>query len=170
MSIASMLDAIIRREGSAYTDDPYDNGGATKYGITQNTLSAWRQRDVPKDEVKALTENEARQIYTAFYLVRPGFQRLEHEDVQAMMLDAAVQHGPEAATKMLQRALKVKDDGVLGQVTLTAAHLMNPRRLCVMLLAQRARYYGRIITNDPTQARFAAGWMNRLGECMEQVA
>src|SRR5690606_41674791 len=35
--IELIIDDIIRREGTAYTEHPSDRGGATKYGITQST-------------------------------------------------------------------------------------------------------------------------------------
>ena len=36
-------------------------------GITQGTLAAWRGRPVSIEEVRALTEEEAREIYRANY-------------------------------------------------------------------------------------------------------
>ena len=35
------------------------------------------------------------------------------------------------------------------------------------VLGQRLRHLGRLITNDPKQSAFAAGWMNRMAEFVE---
>ena len=52
MTIAQMLDQIIAAEGG-YVDDENDAGGATNFGITQATLTAWRSpATVTKDDVK----------------------------------------------------------------------------------------------------------------------
>lgn len=34
-------------------------------------------------------------------------------------------------------------------------------------IGQRLRHLGRLITNDPKQSAFAAGWMNRMAEFVE---
>ena len=40
MTDDDIIDGIIRREGSTYTNDPADPGGPTKYGITLATHHA----------------------------------------------------------------------------------------------------------------------------------
>lgn len=38
-TIDDIISDIIRAEGTAYTNDPRDSGGPTKYGITQAALA-----------------------------------------------------------------------------------------------------------------------------------
>jgi len=38
------------------------------------------------------------------------------------------------------------------------------------VLGQRLRHLGRLITHDPKQSAFAAGWMNRMAEFVEGTA
>ena len=39
----------------------------------------------------------------------------------------------------------------------------------VMMIAERCRFYGRVITRRPSQAVFAAGWANRIAEFIEEI-
>ena len=166
-----VITGIMRREGwDKFTDHPDDHGGPTKWGITLATFRGVHGMDATVEQLQALDEAGARAIYREVFLVRPGIGRIVNDEVRAVVLDAAVNHGPARAIKMLQRALGLPDDGVIGNVTLAALPHLDGRKLAVRVLAARARVYGRIITNDPKQATFAAGWMNRLAELLEGVA
>jgi len=163
MTIEDILDDIIRREGG-YVDHPADRGGPTRYGITLATLADWRNRKVTDEDVKNISETEAREIYRQRYLIAPGLHKIQDEKVKALAVDCAVNHGPRNAVKMLQEAAHVFADGVLGPKTEYAVNRMDASALYRRLCAERAKFYGRLITKDPSQAVFAAGWMNRLAE------
>jgi lysozyme family protein len=166
---AEMIAAIIRREGG-FVDDPDDPGGATKFGITARTLSDWRNRPVTREHVQFLSEAEASEIYRDRYLLRPGIGLVEPEKLRAAVLDAAVQFGPRRAIEMLQRALGVKADGILGPLTREAMKNAGERAGLVRFEAERVRAYGRTITDNPKLAKFAAGWANRCAEMIEALA
>ena len=48
-----------------YVNHTLDKGGATNFGITQDTMNSWRKRNrLPSGSVKTdLTKQEAREIY-----------------------------------------------------------------------------------------------------------
>ncbi|MCX8016383.1 MAG: hypothetical protein N2690_00570 [Rhodocyclaceae bacterium] len=153
--IERILDDILRREGG-YVDHPADRGGPTKFGVTAKTLGDWRGlgRPASAEEVRALSEEEARAIYRQRYIVEPGLEAIRHPGLLALMVDSAVHAGPKRAVQWLQTALAAADQGALyGKV-----------------LAQRLRHLGRLIASDPSQAAFAAGWMNRQAEFVEAAA
>lgn len=168
--VLAMINRVISREGGdKFTNHPADKGGPTKFGITQNTLKEWRQKDVSVDEVVLLTIDEARKIYYHNYFVTPGFDKFPPQ-IQELLFDAAVNHGVYGATVQLQKAVGVTADGVIGPKTLEAIAKMDYGKLWRSLLAERLSYYGKIITNNPSQAVFAHGWMNRVGELLRQGA
>jgi len=169
MTDSDIIGDIIKREGG-YVDHPADKGGPTKFGITLATLAEWRGYAVNAGDVEALTEAEAWKIYRKRYLEDTRIVKIANPDLRAIVLDAAVNHGPVQAIRQLQRALGVPDDGVIGAVTLAALPYLNPRTVCVKQLAQRARFYGKIISHDHSQAVFAAGWADRLADLLEAVA
>lgn len=167
MNVGKIIADIMAREGSQYTNDPIDRGGPTKFGITQKTLSEFRARPVTPEEVAELTEEEARSIYFQLYVRGPGFGKIVNDRVMTLAVDCAVNHGRSRCIKWLQAIAGVTQDGVLGPVTADAINRMDGQTVYKRLLAQRVRSYGRLVTDDPTQARFAAGWANRAAEFIE---
>lgn len=169
MTDADIIAGVIQREGG-FVNDPADSGGPTKYGITQGALADWRGHAVTIGDVQALTTDEAAQIYADRYIKRPGFDRIQDDALRAEVIDAGVNHWITKPTMWLQAIAGVKQDGVFGPVSATAINAMTPRTVVAKFTAARARFYGRLITNDPTQAKFDAGWMDRLAGFIEQLA
>lgn len=158
--------AIIREGGERFTNDPDDKGGATRWGITAVTLGEARGlgRAATADEVKALTGAEARSIYMARYVEAPGFTNVTDEKLRALLVDSAIQHGPGAAVQFLQRALGVKDDGILGGETLAKLQAALPQYVYREVWNERAHFYAGIIKRNANQRKFAGGWFIRLSE------
>ena len=73
MTEEAILAGILQREGG-YRFVPGDRGGATNFGITQETLGRWRKLNRPAtpEEVRALAKEEAEAIYYAQYLAPFG--------------------------------------------------------------------------------------------------
>lgn len=155
---------IVRREGTRYTDLTSDRGGPTKYGVTQATLAAWRKHAVTADDVAALGEAEATAIYQDIYIRRPHFDGVGDAKLRALAVDSAVLHGVNRAVTWLQQAAGCQADGLLGPASLHAVNSGDPARLHGSLLALRITFIGRLITRDPAQAEFAAGWLARVAE------
>lgn len=183
MDFTHILDDVLRREGwPKYTDLPADRGGPTKGGIT---LQAWRDftRDpsATTEQLRQVTEDQARAFYHQHYIIAPKFDRIEDERLQELLIDAGINHHPRHPSKWLQAALGIKQDGIIGPVTLAAVACRNPRGLYWRVLARRIRLYGRLVSRDPQlqqakragfnlQAEFAAGWNNRAAEFIDNAA
>jgi lysozyme family protein len=166
MTVDDIIDDIIRREGG-FVDHPADRGGPTKYGITQATLAEWRGHPVTIEDVKALTVEEARRIYRALYIEKPGLAALP-EPLRGLVVDTAVHSGVKTAVRLLQKALGVPAmDGILGPATMAAVRNTNAAWLYRKMLAERIRYLGEVITARPANAVFAKGWMERVAEFVE---
>lgn len=112
------LTLVLASEGG-YVDHPRDPGGATNRGVTLATLSAWRGRPCSKAEVKALTQVEAGDIYRAKYWNNVRADELP-VGVDFVVFDYAVNSGPSAASKTLQRVVGVTADGIIGAFTIRA--------------------------------------------------
>jgi lysozyme family protein len=138
----AILDRILDREGG-YVNDPLDRGRCTNMGITLDTLREWRGQPVTCDDVRGLSEREARDIYRARYL-RP-FDGVD-PSVKPQIVDIAVNMGVSRAKSIL-----------------ALAH-QSPHPLPLALTIERLKQYARIVASDPTQARFFAGWVNRAVE------
>lgn len=148
MTFDHIIDGILQREGG-YVDRAEDKGGPTNRGITMQTLADWRKRPVTKEDVKALTETEARAIYLKNYITGPKFDEIKDERLFDLVVDCAVNHGAERARTWLDQVGPDPDIAFLA------------------IIAKRIRFYGQIITKNPSQAVFAAGWMNRVADFIE---
>ena len=74
------------------------------------------------------------------------------------VFDAAVHHGPKTAIKLLQRALKVADDGEYGRITHGTLQSRDTNETLELMLAQRAIY----LTTCPAWPTYKLGWLKRL--------
>lgn len=166
--IESIVDDIIRREGSAYTEHPSDRGGATKYGITQRAWGDYWARqyveDVPVDlpaEVCDITEQHARAFYRHEHVI--PFLWITHKGLCDLAIDSSVNHGRHRTIRWLQSAAGVTVDGIVGPITTQAVNA-RPNTCYKRLLVNRLSCYASIVASDEKQAVFLRGWINRVCE------
>lgn len=174
MTIDTMLDTILTSEGG-YQNQAADNGNwtggrqnvgkllGTKYGITPKTLAAWRgvkASSLTEDDIKNLTETEARDIYKDRYYYKPGFDRLP-EHLQENVMDMGINAGPKTAIKLLQKAAGVKADGNIGNQTLSAVQNIDNNTYA----DQRKDHYLTLTLRNPEKYdRYIKGWLNRVDQ------
>ncbi len=77
------------------------------------------------------------------------------------MFDTAVNQGAVTAQRILQVALDVEVDGVVGAKTIQAAHRANAR-VVKRFLAERAAAYARLMAAKPELFKFAVDWYFRV--------
>lgn len=168
MNVEQEIYRLIDREGG-FVNDPDDNGGPTKYGITQHTLQLWLAREATADDVLTLDKRTAREIYYSWYYIKPGYNELPVL-IQPFMLDAGVNMGQSRAIKLLQDALTChgypcgKVDGKIGEKTIAAARLAADQmgnKLIRALINRRVIAYENIVKRDDSQRKFLAGWVAR---------
>ena len=164
MTEDEIIDDLIRREGSTFTDHPQDKGGATRWGITLATLREERGPLMAPSDVARLTEQDARDIYRRRYIRRPGFDMVEDDRLRALLVDFGVNSGPKRAVVALQRAIGADPDGTFGGDTLRRLEGRDGPRTYAEVLRSRLRFYVDIVLRDRSQLIFLRGWMNRLGE------
>jgi lysozyme family protein len=150
MNINESFSILMKFEGgSKITNISGDKGGLTKYGISQTAH--------PGIDIASLTEEQAMDIYAKEYWVPSHCTDLKPE-LQYIHFDTAVNCGVGEAIKILQRAAGVKDDGIIGPLTIQAARYISLNAYA----EQRINYYAGIVIKDPSQARFLKGWLNRV--------
>ncbi len=150
------LDHVLENEGG-YVDHPRDPGGATNMGITQATLSRWRKRVVSKSDVKTLSRREAGEIYRANFWNAVRADELP-AGIDYCVFDAAVHSGPQRAIRWLQTELRVRVDGLIGPLTLKAAHASDRTALIRAFCRRRLRF----MQGLRTWATFGRGWSRRM--------
>jgi len=170
-SVDDLITDILRREGG-FVFNPNDRGKATKFGVTQKTLSAWLGRSASVDEVRNMEEATAREIYERDYYVGPRIDTLP-EEIRPLVFDCAVNHGPRQAIRFVQRVINlagfgpVDVDGVLGPQSRKAADKANAEMGPLFndaILEERRNFYKMIVARDSSQEVFLKGWLTRSDE------
>ena len=174
---------IVAREGG-YVDDPDDPGGATKHGVTVNTLRRLgldlnADGTVDAADVRRLTEAQAEDIFIRHYYEAPRIDRLPAV-LRASVFDMYVNAGANAV-RILQRLLRqmgqdVAVDGVIGPQTSEAAQIAArtaPGHIADAYAIARRNYYLHIADKRPASRKFArtragakGGWILRAEEFM----
>lgn len=170
-TVDEMIADIIRREGG-YSNNKNDRGSYTKFGVTLKTLNSWRGKECSQEDVKALTKEEAAQIYKAGYFYKPKIDKLP-EALQPVVFDMAVNMGPKQAIKIMQRVIgRIADgisiDGIIGPKTVKAArdaiNAIGTSVVVNQITDERIIFYRNIVKRDPSQIVFLNGWENRARE------
>lgn len=87
------------------------------------------------------------------------------DDLADITIDFAVHAGHVPAIRLLQAALGVAVDGILGPVTETALRSADRKGLARRMLAGRLEQIGGLISQRPDRySRYALGWLRRVGE------
>lgn len=175
MSFEEALTAVVGVEGD-FSNEANDNGGATRFGITENTARAYGYAG----DMRALPFSTAAAIYRQGYW---DVIRLDDVDQVSAILslelfNIAVNMDPHVAATFLQRCLNsfnkrgsiyrdIVADGRVGDQTIAALNGFNayrgaegidtvlPRAISCL---QGARYI-KIAENDEKQETFVYGWI-----------
>lgn len=159
--MSRFLDAferVVELEG-ALSMDPRDpgnwTGGSPGAGELRGTKYGISAKAYPSLEIASLTLGEARDIYRRDYWDAVRGDELPWPWAFAVF-DAAVNQGVGAAVRMMQDALGVLVDGVIGPRTLAAAAAATDRQL--------ARFFSRRVQRYMRASTFnvhADGWITR---------
>lgn len=150
----------------AYSDDPYDPGGETVWGITRRAHPEWSGWDFVDGAKAAGRLDEALREPHLMEMVEQLY-RTEYWDPMhcddlgppgdILAFGAAVNQGVETSTELMQQALGVVQDGVIGPVTLAAARRAGDWHWTDFLVLRLAEYES--LSGYP---RFGDGWKYRV--------
>lgn len=144
MDISKAFKILLEFEGGL-SDVKNDNGGLTKYGISQKAY--------PELDIKNLTEEQAILIYEKDYWQKAGCDKLQPA-LQYIHFDTAVNMGIATAVKLLQQAAGITEDGIIGPATLAKSEAVSPSEYLIYRLA----HYVDIVARNPVQLKFMKGW------------
>ena len=163
---------LMEHEGG-FVNNPHDNGGATKFGVTIGVLQDWRRRTNPKaivtvQMVRDLKLEEARDIAKHLYWDRVNGDQLPI-GLDYAVFDWAYNAGPDRPARTLQRILKLETDGRIGPKTLQAIQAVDITKLISRLTAMRLEH----LMGLKDWAHFGRGWKRRVlkvaGEAIKQA-
>lgn len=174
--IAAILASVIYIEGG-YSDDPYDPGGKTKYGITEGIAREYGYTGKMED----LSIELATKIYKDLYVEQPGFDKFVEINpaIAHKLIDAGINVGTTRVTLWLQRSLNsfsrngadypmISADGVIGDKTIQAYQSLEKARgkakACTLILKALDSYQANYYMSLTNYSRYLTGWIDKRVE------
>ena len=155
---------VLRHEGG-YVDNPKDPGGATNFGITRKTLARWRQVSpwwkLPKSQVRTIKQPEVKAIYRALYWDRCRASIIP-VGLDYALFDFAVNSGASRAIRNLQAIVGVRQDGIVGPVTLNGIENFESSRGIFELIEKLTSKRLGFLRSLKTFKTFGRGWIKRV--------
>lgn len=172
---------------TGFGNDPADSGGATMIGVTLMCFKAYRKKKKIKtptvSDLKKISFEEWCDILKTMFWDKMQADRIENQSIANLCVNTIWGSGA-GYIKTIQGVLGVRQDGVVGDITLGKINGWNPQsNLFDKLWSRRKKFFddivarsvadyekkiGRKATNQElmkhTKKRFIKGWMNRLND------
>ena len=168
-NIDNLIEKTIKEWEGGCVNHPADRGGPTKFGITKQTYEAHIGRTATIEEIKNMPIETAREIYKKNYYFKPKFDQLPNE-IQPILFDMGINHGPYRAVKILQTVLNeagfgpISIDGGIGPQTITTTERAQKEMHIYLnnaIVDERIKFYNSIVERNPSQKVFLKGWLRR---------
>lgn len=169
---------LLRKVEGGYANLPADRGGETYAGITKKnfpTWAGWPIVNAARPKQNDIIANPKLDKLVADFYLKNFWNKLQCDKftkyVGMNLCDFAVGSGIVTAGIAFQKVINslmetgqttLVTDGKIGPLTIAAANKLNQKKLNDSLLAYRAEFYKKIVSNNPSQNVFLAGWISRL--------
>jgi lysozyme family protein len=151
--IQGLINTQQQKRKVGYVNHPQDPGGETKYGIAQKANTEISVRD--------LNLESAMRIYYEKYWLAGKCDAFPFP-LSIIHFDGCVNHGISRANKILQEAIGVDIDGIIGNQTLSAIKTLSQERIIRNISNIRTDFYNQIVQRKPSQQVFLNGWLGRI--------
>jgi lysozyme family protein len=156
------FNSMIKHEGG-FVNHPKDPGGMTNLGVTKKVWDDWTGGNADEQEMRSLTPDKVAPLYKKRY-----WDAIKGDDlpsgIDLCVFDCAVNSGVSRAVRILQRILGVKDDGVIGPVTISAVTAIPVDDLIERYSEERQDF----LESLPTFSVFGKGWTTRVSQVETQ--
>lgn len=166
--IKKLVPFILKWEGG-YVNHPNDPGGATNMGVT---IAVWKSqgydkdgdRDIDVTDLKLISKDDVTMIMKKNYWNRWLADNITSQAVANTLVDWVWASGKWGIV-IPQRLLGLKEDGIVGYITLEALNetiAKDEKKFLAQLYKARYQYIDSIIKTNPKLAVFKKGWYNRM--------
>lgn len=167
-AIANAFERIVASEGGL-SMDPQDRGNWTSGVVGQGELKGTKYgvsaMAYPFLNIATLTKDAAQYYFEKDYWDKVQADHF-HPAIAFQLVDASYNHGRGNAIRMLQRAVDVADDGIIGPLTLDSVNGEDTDDVLHLFNAERLVFYTKISTFN----RYGKGWVRRVAENMKWAA
>ena len=163
----SCLTEVLKHEGG-WSNHNRDPGGMTNLGVTKQTYEEWVGHPVSEQIMCKLTPQLVSPLYKVKFWDTMKCENLP-KGLDLCVFDFGVNAGVRRSVRMLQRLLRVEDDGIIGPATLAAVEarkaVIGSHALIAFFQAERRVYYRSL----PHFHTFGRGWLRRV-DAVEKTA
>lgn len=166
---------FVRGEEGGTANLKGDAGKLTKYGVTQAYYNGFRDRKgFPRRTVIQISEDETFSVYEEFW--NSAQCDLLDWPINIAHFTFAFNSGTEQAIRILQRALNLQEDGILGPISRSAIKYYNTdpmakQLLTTKLLLEQVFFYDSLDENHPEKTNFVTNfWLKRIKHVTREIA
>lgn len=149
---------VLAHEGG-YTNNPNDPGGPTNWGITIYDARKYWKPNVTIAEMRSMPVSVAIDIYEKMYWDKLQADALPG-GVDYTVFDYGVNSGVSRSAKVLQRVVGVKDDGKIGNITISAVEKFKPSDIILAVNDERMKF----LKSLSIWKTFGKGWTTRVSD------
>jgi len=149
------LDLVLKHEGG-FVNHKLDPGGMTNLGVTKKVWEDWVGHPVTEKDMRELTPALVGPMYEMKYWRTSYCEKLPR-GLDLLVFSMAVNAGSGRSVKLLQDAIGVVADGVIGPKTMAKINEANVESLIDKFSEARTAFYKGLKTFPV----FGKGWLNR---------
>ena len=172
MANHKLLIPFLEKWEGGWSDDPDDNGNKTMKGITLATYIIYcRIEGYPfptAERLRNITPEIWEDIFKTMFWDRWKADEIDSQSIANFLVDWYWNSGIWGI-KIPQRLLEVKQDGIVGPVTLNAVNSEDLETFFERIKDSRIQYVENIVRNNPSQSKFLKGWKNRINDLKFQI-
>lgn len=167
MSEVKYLVPLIQKWEGKFSNDPLDSGGATMMGITLHTYKAYcrlRGRPAPSvNDLKNISDEDWMDVLRVMFWDHWKADQIQNQSIANICVDWLWNSGVWGI-KIPQRILGLKEDGIVGAITLNALNSTNQLEFFRAVKLAREKFYWDIVRGDKKNTRFIKGWLARIAD------
>lgn len=174
-NVTACVDFVLRQEDSTLsgivTDLATDLGGMTRFGLCAKwhpelvEAGFYAYQIVDGKQVAKIAAPDAlvlaESTYATAYEPSLKLAEIASTGIATAILSFAVLEGQEEAVKLLQEALGITADGLMGPATLAAENAASSATLLPRLVNLQRQHFAAIAAANPSQEANLHGWDNR---------
>ena len=158
---------LLQDEG-LYSSDPFDSGGRTLMGISENNWpkwEGWKIVDILSSPKEMATHPKLQNLVQKFYLSNfwepiMGDQIIDQQ-IASSIFNFGVNSGVRISVILAQKVIGVAPDGIIGDNTIKAINSAFARLFIAEFRLAKIVRYCDIVDAKPNQIKFLKGWIRR---------